>query len=145
MQSSWWDTPTPSQQGNDQKFPSHLEIVFDDYCADNLAPEFVFHDGDDDAHRLGGYLELMMILSATNIRLLQFVRDMVFKHSWKLEHALPFVTSNPSRTTALRKGTLEVGGDADILCLDEKLKPVHVISKGLPVKTPVCTAKGMFE
>src|SRR6056300_796993 len=109
-----------------KQFPNHLEIGFDDDCADNLAPEVVFDDdddgddGDDDAHRLGGYLELMMILSAPNIRLLQFVKDMVFKHSWKLEHALPFVTSNPSRTTALRKGSLEVGGDADILCLDEK-------------------------
>jgi imidazolonepropionase-like amidohydrolase len=119
---------------------------------DNLAPEIVCDDDDDDddvndAHRMGSHWELMMIMSTPNTtgRLLQFVRDMVFKHGWKLEHVLPFVTSNPSRTTALRKGTLEVGGDADVLCLDGKLKPVYVISKGLPVKTPVCTAKGMFE
>lgn len=56
------------------------------------------------------------------------------------------VTSTPARFAKLNKGTIEVGGDADLVIVGRDWgEPIYVIAKGLPAKTPDCVCKGMFE
>jgi beta-aspartyl-dipeptidase (metallo-type) len=48
-----------------------------------------------------------------------------------LEQALSFVTSNPARVLGLaRKGQVRVGGDADLLVVDDDLRIVDVFARG---------------
>lgn len=49
-----------------------------------------------------------------------------------IAQALPAVTSNPARLLRLHgKGRIDVGADADLLVLDDKLALTHVMARGL--------------
>ena len=59
------------------------------------------------------------------------VVELVRDHALPLEQALTFVTSNPARVLGLgRKGRVRVGGDADLLVVDDELRIVDVFARG---------------
>ena len=64
-----------------------------------------------------------------------------------LEHALPVFTSNPARLLRLpRKGTVEVGGDADLVALDADGRAHTVIARGaVHVRGGALVRRGTFE
>ncbi|MCF6437499.1 beta-aspartyl-peptidase [Pseudoalteromonas sp. MMG022] len=64
-----------------------------------------------------------------------------------IEHALMAITTNPSQVLGLKKGTIKVGSDADLVLLDKQtLAPVHVWSNGLHmVENSNAIVKGLFE
>jgi beta-aspartyl-dipeptidase (metallo-type) len=64
--------------------------------------------------------------------LFQQIRECVLEHRVPLEVALPFVTSNTARVLRLPgKGTLQVGGDADLLVLrKDSLEIQDVVAGG---------------
>jgi len=64
-----------------------------------------------------------------------------------IEQALMSITSNPAKVLGLDKGTLKVGGDADLILIDEKsLIPQEVWSNGKHlVSKQQAISKGMFE
>ncbi|MBO9521351.1 MAG: beta-aspartyl-peptidase [Nocardioidaceae bacterium] len=69
------------------------------------------------------------------------VVELVHDHGRPLDQALSFVTANPAQVLGLpRKGRVRVGGDADLLVLDEALaitdvfaRGAHVVSGGRPL------------
>jgi predicted amidohydrolase len=65
---------------------------------------------------------------------------------WSLEDVLKLITTNPARYMKFKnKGTIEVGGDADILILQRHtLKPMYLIARGEVVKTPTYTKRSAF-
>ncbi len=64
-----------------------------------------------------------------------------------IEHALMSVTSNPADILGLKKGRIEIEGDADLVLLDaHSLEPSYVWSKGkCMVENGRVAIKGMFE
>jgi beta-aspartyl-dipeptidase (metallo-type) len=69
-----------------------------------------------------------------------------------LERAAPFVTANPARVLGLdlvergRKGHIAVGGDADLLVLDEALAPWAVMARGRwMMEGGALTVRGTFD
>ncbi len=57
--------------------------------------------------------------------------ELVTRHGLPLPQALSFVTSNPARVLGLpAKGRVRVGGDADLLVLDDDYRIVDVIARG---------------
>jgi beta-aspartyl-dipeptidase (metallo-type) len=57
--------------------------------------------------------------------------ELVTKYDVPLPQALSFVTSNPARALGLEhKGRVRVGGDADLLVLDDDLAITDVLSRG---------------
>ena len=57
--------------------------------------------------------------------------ELVTKHGIPLQQALSFVTSNPARVLGLSaKGRVRVGGDADLLVLDDDYRIVDVVARG---------------
>ena len=64
-----------------------------------------------------------------------------------LEHALPVFTSNPARLLRLpRKGTVEVGGDADLVALDADGRAHTLIARGaVHVRGGALVRRGTFE
>ena len=64
-----------------------------------------------------------------------------------LESAVPFFTSNPAKHLRLQnKGRIEAGADADLIVLDERCKPHHVIALGeFHVKDGSLVKRGAFE
>lgn len=59
------------------------------------------------------------------------VVELVNDHGLPLEQALSFVTRNPAKVLGLdRKGRIRVGGDADLLVLDDNLRIVDVFARG---------------
>ncbi len=65
-----------------------------------------------------------------------------------LEDALQLVTSNPAKRTGIfaRKGSLEVGKDADLLLIDENFDIETVIAKGrVMLHNGELLVKGIFE
>jgi beta-aspartyl-dipeptidase (metallo-type) len=67
---------------------------------------------------------------ATSAGLPQTLADLA-RRGHKLESILPSMTSNVSRLLRLPgKGVIEVGGDADLLCLDESHRVRHVMAGG---------------
>lgn len=85
----------------------------------------------------GGPLERLTISSDADsghpmIYFEQF-RSLVLREGFALERVLPIVTLNPARAVKLhaRKGTLQVGRDADIVVLDRRTLDVReVIARG---------------
>ena len=90
--------------------------------------------------------EMVKMDFATSAGLPQTLAELA-RRGHKLESILPSMTSNVSRLLRLPgKGVIEVGGDADLLCLDESHRVRHVMAggqwmvhDGAPVQT------GMFE
>jgi len=79
-------------------------------------------------------------------RLLEFLRAMVHGKRWHLSEVLKLITDNPARVLQLPKGRIEVGGDADLLVLHPTtLQAMYVVARGVPVLTPECVAKDLFE
>lgn len=63
-----------------------------------------------------------------------------------LQDVLPLFTENPANILKLKhKGKIETGYDADIILLDSDMNIKYVIAKGVIVKSPTFTLKGMFE
>jgi beta-aspartyl-dipeptidase (metallo-type) len=78
--------------------------------------------------------------------LLDTIRVLRDKYSWKLEEILPLVTSQPAECYSLTmKGRIEEGKSTDLVILDETtLEIKYVVSKGRILKTPTWTHTGMF-
>jgi len=79
--------------------------------------------------------------------LLTLMRRLYFEDEWPMEDILPLVTSTPASFTKLvKKGTISVGKDADILLLDRNtLSLQYVIARGSVMKTPDSTRRGFGE
>lgn len=76
------------------------------------------------------------------------VKMMVQEYGFSVERAVRFATENPAKRLGLypRKGTLQVGSDADLLLLDEKLEIDTVIAKGvLMMQAGEMLVKGTYE
>lgn len=75
------------------------------------------------------------------------VREAVLKYGLPLESVLPVITSNPARILLLKnKGSIKIGNDADLVCLDDKLEIRHVWAKGVwMVKERHPLAFGTYE
>ena len=74
-------------------------------------------------------------------------RCLVMEKKIPLPEALAPFTSNAADVLKLKgkKGRIERGGDADVIVLDEEMNIKYVIAKGVVVKSPTYTKKGMFE
>jgi beta-aspartyl-dipeptidase (metallo-type) len=78
--------------------------------------------------------------------LLALFRKLFFDFQWPPERILPLITRNPASLLKLKKDTLQVGADADILVLTtDTLSLTHVSAHGQHVKSPTHTQAGMFE
>jgi len=75
------------------------------------------------------------------------VKDAVNEENIPLEIALPVITSNPARNLRLtRKGSIQVGNDADLVVLDETFDADTVISRGkIMVRSKKIMVRGKFE
>lgn len=76
------------------------------------------------------------------------VRCLVMEHDWTLDKALLPITTNVAGTLLLtgKKGSIEVGADADIVVLDENLNVSTVFARGrLMVDQGETVVKGTFE
>ena len=76
------------------------------------------------------------------------VRCLVTEHDWSLEKALLPITTNVASTLLLtgKKGSIEIGADADIVVLDEDLNVSTVFARGrLMVNKGEVVVKGTFE
>lgn len=73
--------------------------------------------------------------------------DTHLKEGLPLEKALAVVTSNVARILKLkRKGKVQVGTDADLVCMNTEFEIVHVIAKGkILLREGVARAKGTYE
>ena len=79
-------------------------------------------------------------------RLLAFLRTMVLGRGHSMEDVLALITENPARVLQLPKGRIAMGAVADLLVLDPRsLQIVYLAARGLPVLTPDCVAKDLFE
>jgi beta-aspartyl-dipeptidase (metallo-type) len=79
-------------------------------------------------------------------RLLAFLRTMVLSRNHDVADVLALMTENPARTLQVPKGRIEVGADADLLVLEpQSLEVVYSVARGMPVLTPECVAKDLFE
>ncbi|CAF2573518.1 unnamed protein product [Rotaria sp. Silwood2] len=78
---------------------------------------------------------------------LKTIQNLVLKHSWPIEEAIQFSTSNAATYLNLKgKGFLAEGYDADVLVLNQTdLTPLYVIGRGQILKTPTWTKHDMFE
>jgi beta-aspartyl-dipeptidase (metallo-type) len=78
---------------------------------------------------------------------LKTIQNLVLKHSWPLEEAIQFSTSNPATYLNFQqKGFLAEGYDADIIVLNQTdLTLLYVIGKGQMLKTPTWIKHDMFE
>ena len=78
--------------------------------------------------------------------LLALFRKLFFDFQWPPERILPLLTRNPASLLKLKKGTLQVGADADLLLLGtSSLSLQHVFARGNHLKSPTHTHSGMFE
>lgn len=78
----------------------------------------------------------------------EVVRTLVLEHDMPLEQALQPITTNVASTLLLagRKGTLEVGADADLVVLDDELCICSVFAKGKKmIHEGEVLVKGTFE
>ncbi len=77
----------------------------------------------------------------------QELKVLVNEYSFSLEEALPFVTSQVADGLELpQKGHIRVGGDADLLLLDEQLNLELVVAMGrIMVRSGVPLVKGPYE
>jgi len=67
---------------------------------------------------------------ATSAGLPETLRELLAR-GHDLEHILPSMTANVARLLRLRgKGKIEVGADADFVCLDEQHRVRHVMARG---------------
>ena len=76
------------------------------------------------------------------------VRSLILEHNWSLEKALLPITTNVASTLLLtgKKGSIEVGADADIVVLDKSLNVSTVFARGrLMVNQGEVVVKGTFE
>jgi beta-aspartyl-dipeptidase (metallo-type) len=76
------------------------------------------------------------------------VKELVTECNLPLADALTYITSNVARALEIypRKGTVTVGGDADIVLLDKDLNVDTVIAKGRKMMTGKdVLVKGMYE
>ena len=75
------------------------------------------------------------------------LRALVKEYSFPLEEALPFLTSQVADGLELpQKGRIRVGGDADLLLLDEQLDLELVMAMGqVMVRSGVSLVKGPYE
>ena len=75
------------------------------------------------------------------------VAELVRDHGLPLEQALSFVTSNPARALGLgHKGEVRVGGDADLLIVDDDLRIADVFARGRRlVADGVALVRSMYE
>jgi beta-aspartyl-dipeptidase (metallo-type) len=75
------------------------------------------------------------------------VVELVRDHALPLEQALSFVTTNPARVLGLgQKGRVRVGGDADLLVVDDDLNIVDVFARGRRmVADGECVVRSMYE
>ncbi len=73
--------------------------------------------------------------------------DTHLKEGLPLEKALTVVTSNVARILKLKsKGKLQVGTDADLVCINNDFEIVHIIAKGkILLREGVARAKGTYE
>lgn len=73
--------------------------------------------------------------------------DTHLREGLPLEKALAVVTSNVARILKLkRKGKVQVGNDADLVCINTEFEIVHVIAKGkILLREGVARAKGTYE
>lgn len=77
--------------------------------------------------------------------LLHTLKQLVLKHKWPIERALPLFTSNPASFLQFsKKGHIQKGSSADILLLDKDFNLLYVYSNGNLVKTPTFTKNAMF-
>lgn len=78
--------------------------------------------------------------------ILNDLRTLVLDHQWSLDSAFSLATNNTATMLQLeRKGTLEVGKDADLMVLSaSSLDLRYVMAGGAWLKTPDWTASGMF-
>ena len=80
--------------------------------------------------------------------LYRVVREMVMNKCMPLEKALTFITSNVATALSLypRKGSVQIGSDADIVLLDEDYLIDSVIAKGrLMMSEKTILVEGTFE
>jgi len=79
--------------------------------------------------------------------LLRSFQEAVFTHNISIEHALMTITSNPANLLGLKKGSINVNADADLLLMDARtLTPHSVWSNGiLMVEHGHAKVKGTFE
>ncbi len=76
------------------------------------------------------------------------IADLVREEGLPLPDALRLVTTNPARALGLtdRKGSIAVGRDADLVVLDDDLRPAHVWARGRHlVADGRPLARSMFE
>ena len=76
------------------------------------------------------------------------VRRMVVEENIPLETALPFITSNVAKALDMypKKGSVQSGGDADLVLLDQDLNISGVIARGRPMMLDgELLVKGTFE
>jgi len=73
--------------------------------------------------------------------------DTHVKEGLSLEKALTVVTSNVARIMKLkRKGKIQVGADADLVCINSDFEIIHIIAKGkFLLREGVARAKGTYE
>mgnify|MGYP005834882827 CR=1 FL=1 len=73
--------------------------------------------------------------------------DTHLKEGLPLEQALTVVTSNVARILKLKgKGKVQVGTDADLICINTEFEIVYVIAKGkILLREGVARAKGTYE
>ncbi len=92
----------------------------------------------------GELRQLEMGMPSANLRELV---DAVMDENIPLETAIKVLTSNPTDILKLKqKGRIEVGKDADILLLDDKMKIRHMLALGQFMKREyVATRKGSYE
>ena len=90
--------------------------------------------------------EMLSMSFASSAGLPESLRELLLR-GHGLEQVLPAMTSNVASLLKLeRKGRLEAGADADLLCLDDDHKVQHVMARGqwmVQDKTPL--VRGLFD
>lgn len=97
--------------------------------------------------RFGPDGQLLELTTGDPATLLDAVRDAVREEGLALADALRPATDTPARLFGLPgKGRIRVGGDADLLLLDERLEPSWVIARGRALmEEGQVTVRGTFE
>ena len=90
--------------------------------------------------------QLLKMDFATSAGLVETLRELL-ERGYPLDRVLPSMTSNVARLLKLEnKGRIEVGADADFVCLGEALEVRHVMAGGRwMVQDQVAVVQGLFE
>lgn len=143
---------TAFPEDDDPETLSAADAVLD-WLAAGLPPErlTVSSDGGGCLPRFSADGELLGMGVGTSSTLLDTLRALVAK-GLALPEAIAFFTSHPARVLALdppqrgAKGAVTMGGDADLLVLDDALRPWVVVARGaLLLRDGRVLARGTFE